>query len=131
MSTVIMWEQQLGAPYAVLLNATAAYCLDYDDSNAARVQRSTVSVILTALEEAEAIGNVTPNIRLIVLAIGYELALRFDMGFGPDGYDRRFHNTSVIWNYGAVVTTSKLRRLNKLVIEASSDSTLSKDSGST
>jgi len=49
-----------------------------------------VSFISTALEDVEAIKNVTPDI----LAIGYEVACHFDMGFGPYGYDILFHNTS-------------------------------------
>ncbi|KAF5549487.1 DUF453 domain-containing protein [Fusarium mexicanum] len=110
-------DKRFPAQYAAFLNAAYAHTLDFDDTHTGGIIHVGVTIMATALAEAESHPDLTLKDLLLAVAVGYEVSCRIAIALGVSSWHRGFHNTSVAGIFGAVATLSKLRHLDAKQIE--------------
>ncbi|KAF4966610.1 hypothetical protein FSARC_5730 [Fusarium sarcochroum] len=116
-NTVFGTEKRFPAQYAAFLNAAYAHTLDFDDTHTGGIIHVGVTIMATALAEAESHLDLTLKDLLLAVGVGYEVSCRIAIALGVSSWHRGFHNTSVAGIFGAVATLSKLRSLDAKQIE--------------
>jgi 2-methylcitrate dehydratase PrpD len=111
-STVVASAEQTSAPWAALLNGTAAHALEMDDVTSKSSLHPAVAVFPAALalaEEVEASAQ-----RLVTSAVvGYEVMMRVGNALNPaSAYRRGFHPTGVAGAFGAAAASASLLNLD-------------------
>lgn len=100
-------DLRLGAPWAAMINGTAAHALDFDDSeNVAFTHPSAVLVpaLLALGEETRATGA-----KLVAAyAVGYEVLIRIGQWAGIEHYKIGWHSTSTVAAFGAAAACGHL-----------------------
>lgn len=93
---------------AVLVNATLAHSLDFDDTHAAAIVHAAAPVIPAALGAAEMV-NASGAELLAAIVAGYEVALRLALAL-PAGahYERGFHPSATCGVFGAAAAASRI-----------------------
>jgi 2-methylcitrate dehydratase PrpD len=108
---VIGSGQRLAAPWAALVNGTAAHVLDYDDTFSPLSGHATavlVPALLAMGEEVEATGPAL----LDALVVGLEVLACVGRGVNPRHYQLGWHATSTIGAIGAAAGCARLLRLD-------------------
>jgi 2-methylcitrate dehydratase PrpD len=115
---------------AVLVNATLAHSLDFDDTHAAAIVHPGASVIPAALAAAEITGASGAE-TLTAIVAGYEVALRLALAL-PAGahYDRGFHPSATCGVFGAAASAARVFKLNESQTASAFGIALSQSAGS-
>lgn len=115
---------------AVLVNATLAHSLDFDDTHAAAIVHAGAPVIPAALAAAEITGASGAEVIAAVVA-GYEVALRLALAL-PAGahYDRGFHPSATCGVFGAAAAAACIFGLSAEQTASAFGIALSQSSGS-
>ncbi|MGO9930853.1 MAG: MmgE/PrpD family protein [Steroidobacteraceae bacterium] len=115
---------------AVLVNATLAHSLDFDDTHAAAIVHPGASIIPAALAAAE-MTDASGAETLTAIVAGYEVALRLALAL-PAGahYDRGFHPSATCGVFGAAASAARVFRLNESQTASAFGIALSQSAGS-
>jgi 2-methylcitrate dehydratase PrpD len=115
---------------AVLVNATLAHSLDFDDTHAAAIVHPGASVIPAALAAAE-MTNASGAEMLTAIVAGYEVALRLALAL-PAGahYQRGFHPSATCGVFGAAASAARVFKLDESKTAAAFGIALSQSAGS-
>jgi 2-methylcitrate dehydratase PrpD len=115
---------------AVLVNATLAHSLDFDDTHAAAIVHPGASVIPAALAAAEITGASGAE-TLTATVAGYEVALRLALAL-PAGahYDRGFHPSATCGVFGAAASAARVFKLDEAQTASAFGIALSQAAGS-
>jgi len=115
---------------AVLVNATLAHSLDFDDTHAAAIVHPAASVIPAALAAAEMTGASGAE-TLTAIVAGYEVALRLALAL-PAGahYGRGFHPSATCGVFGAAASAARVFKLNESQTASAFGIALSQSAGS-
>ena len=115
---------------AVLVNATLAHSLDFDDTHAAAIVHPGAPVIPAALAAAELVGASGAD-TLAAIVAGYEVALRLALAL-PAGahYDRGFHPSATCGAFGAAAAAARVFGLDTAATESAFGIALSQSAGS-
>jgi 2-methylcitrate dehydratase PrpD len=115
---------------AVLVNATLAHSLDFDDTHAAAIVHAGAPVIPAALAAAELV-NASGADTLAAIVAGYEVALRLALAL-PAGahYDRGFHPSATCGAFGAAAAAGRVMGLDAEAIASAFGIALSQSAGS-
>ena len=115
---------------AVLVNATLAHSLDFDDTHAAAIVHAGAPVIPAALAAAE-LMNASGADTLAAIVAGYEVALRLALAL-PAGahYDRGFHPSATCGAFGAAAAAGRVMGLDAEAIALAFGIALSQSAGS-
>src|SRR5688500_12890457 len=108
--TVIGSELRLAAPWAALVNGTAAHALDFDDNfDPAKAHASAVLVpgILALAEQDQASGRAC----LDAYIAGLQIMGRVGQGVNPAHRNRGWHATATVGAVGAAAACARLLRL--------------------
>jgi 2-methylcitrate dehydratase PrpD len=108
--TVIGFEARLAAPWAALVNGTAAHALDFDDNfDPAKAHASAVLVpaILALAEQEDASGRAC----LDAYIAGLQIMGRVGQGVNPAHRNRGWHATGTVGAIGAAAACAGLLRL--------------------
>lgn len=95
----------------VLINGAASHALDYDDVNRDLHGHPTVCVAPASLGVAELL-SASGRDALVAHVIGTEISCRIGYMAGDDHYERGFHATGTLGNFGAAAAAGKLMGLN-------------------
>jgi 2-methylcitrate dehydratase PrpD len=98
---------------AVLVNATLAHSLDFDDTHAAAIVHPAASIVPAALAAAE-MTDASGAETLTAIVAGYEVALRLALEL-PAGahYHRGFHPSATCGVFGAAASAARVFGLNE------------------
>jgi 2-methylcitrate dehydratase PrpD len=110
-STAILQSARLPAPWAALVNGTAAHALDFDDNfDPAKAHASAVLVpaILALAEQEGASGRAC----LDAYIAGLQILGRVGQGVNPAHRNRGWHATATIGAVGAAAACARLLRLD-------------------
>ena len=110
-STAILQGARLPAPWAALVNGTAAHALDFDDNfDPAKAHASAVLVpaILALAEQEEAGGRAC----LDAYVAGLQILGRVGQGVNPIHRNRGWHATATVGAVGAAAACARLLRLD-------------------
>lgn len=115
---------------AVLINATLAHSLDFDDTHAAAIVHPGAPVIPAALAAAELV-SASGEDTLAAIVAGYEIALRLALAL-PAGahYDRGFHPSATCGAFGAAAAAARVFGLDAAATESAFGIALSQSAGS-
>jgi 2-methylcitrate dehydratase PrpD len=115
---------------AVLVNATLAHSLDFDDTHAAAIVHAGAPVIPAALAAAEMTGSSGAEVIAAIVG-GYEVALRLALAL-PAGahYDRGFHPSATCGVFGAAAAAARVFGLSAEQTASAFGIALSQSSGS-
>ena len=108
--TAIGSDQRLAAPWAALVNGTAAHALDFDDNfDPAKAHASAVLVpaILALAEQESASGRAC----LDAYIAGLQIMGRVGQGVNPAHRNRGWHATATVGAIGAAAACARLLRL--------------------
>ena len=108
--SVVGRRDQVAAPWAAFVNATAAHCLEFDDAHAHTSVQAGASIVPTALALAEA--RDAPDALLEAVVAGYEVALTLGTWLAPSHKARGFHPSSTLTTVGAAAAASRLLQLS-------------------
>lgn len=130
--TVMMkGDAKLPAHYAALLNAAFGHSMDFDDTYSPGTLHAGVSVIPTAMAQAELLGDDhSTDDFLIAIVVGYEIVCRLGRETGREAYARGFHNTSTCGIFGAMAAIAVLKHLSAETVEMAFGIAGSKAAGS-
>jgi 2-methylcitrate dehydratase PrpD len=105
--TVIGAADKLGAPWAALVNGTAAHALDFDDNfDPAKAHASAVLVpAILALAEQEGTSG---RACLDAYVVGLQIMGRVGQGVNPAHRNRGWHATSTVGALGAAAACARL-----------------------
>jgi 2-methylcitrate dehydratase PrpD len=104
--------------YAGLLNATFSHSLDFDDTYIDGTLHSGCTAVSATLTQAEVrASEVSTELFMLAIAVGYEVTCRIGRELGFEAYHRGFHNTSTAGIFGAVAAIAVLKQLPAQVIE--------------
>ena len=111
-STVIGAKVRLAAPWAALVNGTAAHALDFDDNfDPAKAHASAVLVpAILALAEQEAASG---RDCLDAYIAGLQIMGRVGQGVNPAHRNRGWHATATVGAIGAAAACARLLRLSE------------------
>ncbi len=119
-----------GPAGAVLINATLAHSLDFDDTHAAAIVHAAAPIVPAALGAAGLNGASGADVVTAIVA-GYEVALRIALALPPGGhYDRGFHPSATCGVFGAAAAASRVLRLNAAATASAFGIALSQSAGS-
>lgn len=110
--TVIGADIRLAAPWAALVNGTAAHALDFDDNfDPAKAHASAVLVpaILALAEQEEASGLACIDAYIA----GLQIMGRVGQGLNPAHRNRGWHATATVGAVGAAAACARLLRLGE------------------
>ena len=96
---------------AALINGAASHALDYDDVNRDLHGHPTVCVAPASLGVAELLGA-SGRDALVAHIIGTEISCRIGLMAGEDHYERGFHATGTLGNFGAAAAAARLMGLD-------------------
>lgn len=115
---------------AVLVNATLAHSLDFDDTHAVAVVHPGAPVIPAAITAGEMVGASGAEVLAGIVA-GYEVALRLALAL-PAGahYDRGFHPSATCGAFGAAAAAARVFGLDAARMESALGIALSQCAGS-
>lgn len=115
---------------AVLVNATLAHSLDFDDTHAAAIVHPGASIIPAALAAAE-MTDASGAETLAAIVAGYEVALRLALAL-PAGahYERGFHPSATCGVFGAAASAARVFKLNESKTASAFGIALSQSAGS-
>lgn len=115
---------------AVLINATLAHSLDFDDTHAVAVVHPGAPVIPAAITAGEMVGASGAEVLAGIVA-GYEVALRLALAL-PAGahYDRGFHPSATCGAFGAAAAAARVFGLDAARMESALGIALSQCAGS-
>lgn len=124
-------DDRLPPQFAALLNAAFGHSMDFDDTYAPGSLHAGVTIIATALSQAEVLGD-SCSIEdfQLAIAVGYEIICRLGREMGREAYARGFHNTSTCGIFGAVSTIAIMKHLPQQTIEMAFGIAGSKAAGS-
>jgi 2-methylcitrate dehydratase PrpD len=110
-STAILQGARLPAPWAALVNGTAAHALDFDDNfDPAKAHASAVLVpAILALAEQEGAGG---RACLDAYTAGLQILGRVGQGVNPVHRNRGWHATATVGAIGAAAASARLLRLD-------------------
>jgi len=110
-STAILQGARLPAPWAALVNGTAAHALDFDDNfDPAKAHASAVLVpAILALAEQERAGG---RACLDAYVAGLQILGRVGQGVNPAHRNRGWHATATVGAIGAAAASARLLRLD-------------------
>jgi len=119
-----------GPAGAVLVNATLAHSLDFDDTHAQSIVHAAAPIIPAALAAAEVSGASGADVVAGIIA-GYEVAIRIALALpAGDHYDRGFHPSATCGAFGAVAATARVLGLDAETTASAFGIVLSQTSGS-
>jgi 2-methylcitrate dehydratase PrpD len=134
-ATIWGTTHKVSAPEAALVNGTMSHALDYDDMN--RPMLGHPSIVLVPALFAVGEKMKLPGRKLLeAYILGLEVMAKLGKIFGPAGYEKSWHATSVLGVLGSCASTSYLLRLshqqtlNAIGIAASEASGIKKNFGS-
>lgn len=115
---------------AVLINATLAHSLDFDDTHAAAIVHPGAPVIPAALGAAAMSGADGATV-IAAIAAGYEVALRLALAL-PAGahYERGFHPSATCGSFGAMAAVARVFGLSPAEMASGFGIVLSQTAGS-
>jgi 2-methylcitrate dehydratase PrpD len=99
------------APWAALINGTAAHALDYDDYESAGVTHASavlVPALLALADDRKSSGSEVLDAYLV----GFEMLVRMGEGVNMSHYGAGWHATSTIGALGAAAACGRLLHLN-------------------
>jgi 2-methylcitrate dehydratase PrpD len=105
--------QRLAAPWAALVNGTAAHVLDYDDTFGPLSGHATAVLVPAVLALGEEVGATGPAL-LDALVVGLEVLACVGRGVNPRHYRLGWHATSTIGAIGAAACCARLLRLDAM-----------------
>jgi 2-methylcitrate dehydratase PrpD len=108
--TAVGFKERLAAPWAALVNGTAAHALDFDDNfDPAKAHASAVLVpaILALAEQEDASGRAC----LGAFVAGLQIMGRVGQGVNPAHRNRGWHATGTVGAIGAAAACARLLRL--------------------
>jgi len=110
-STALLQGARLPAPWAALVNGTAAHALDFDDNfDPAKAHASAVLVpAILALAEQEGAGG---RACLDAYVAGLQILGRVGQGVNPVHRNRGWHATATVGAIGAAAACARLLRLD-------------------
>jgi 2-methylcitrate dehydratase PrpD len=110
-ATVVGQPRSLPAPYAALVNGTAAHALDFDDNYHPLAGHATavLAPALLALAEERGAGG---SAVLDAYAVGLEVIRHVGDGVNLQHYERGWHSTSTVGAIGAAAACARLMRLD-------------------
>lgn len=110
-ATAILQGARLPAPWAALVNGTAAHALDFDDNfDPAKAHASAVLVpAILALAEQEGAGG---RACLDAYIAGLQILGRVGQGVNPAHRNRGWHATATVGAIGAAAASARLLRLD-------------------
>lgn len=123
-------KQSYSPAGAVLINATLAHSLDFDDTHAAAIVHAAAPVIPAALAAAEMV-NANGADLLAAIVAGYEVALRLALAL-PAGahYERGFHPSATCGVFGAAAAAARIFDLDAEKVANAFGIALSQSAGS-
>ncbi len=110
-STVIAQAKALPAPWAALVNGTAAHALDFNawtDPSASFTPSGVLTAVLAMAEEQNRDGAAVMD----ALIVGMEVAMRIGEALNLDHYHRGWHTTATIDTIGAAAGCARLLALD-------------------
>jgi 2-methylcitrate dehydratase PrpD len=110
--SVVGRRENLAAPWAAFVNATAAHCLEFDDAHADSSVQPGAAIVPTVLALAEAQEAPRPPFLEAVVA-GYEVALTLGSWLAPSHKRLGFHPSSTLTTVGAAAAACRLLRLSR------------------
>ncbi|MEM2104802.1 MAG: MmgE/PrpD family protein [Candidatus Bathyarchaeia archaeon] len=113
-STIWYWGNKLPAPNVVMVNATMAHALDYDDVAKAPLHPGVIAVT-SAIAAAELKGNVSGKelITAIVLSADFMCRIVYATRLGAELIKRGWHATTVIGFLAAAGAAGKILKLDE------------------
>lgn len=109
--TVVGQAAKLSAPWAALVNGTAAHALDFDDNHDPAKAHATAVLVpaLLALGEQE---NATGADLIDAYIAGLQIMGRVGQGVNPFHRNRGWHGTATVGAIGAAAGCARLLKLN-------------------
>lgn len=101
------------APWAALLNGTAAHAIDFDDGENVAFTHAS-AVLVPALLALGCERRRSGAELLDAYAAGYDVLIRFGQWIGLDHYRRGWHSTSTVGAVGAAAACARLLELNAI-----------------
>jgi 2-methylcitrate dehydratase PrpD len=115
---------------AVLLNASFAHSLDFDDTHAAAIVHAAAPIVPAALGAAGIVGASGAD-TLAGIVAGYEAALRIALALPPAAhYERGFHPSSTCGAFGAAAAAGRVLGLDAKTTASAFGIALSQAAGS-
>ncbi|HEY1858421.1 MmgE/PrpD family protein [Acidocella sp.] len=115
---------------AVLLNATLAHSLDFDDTHAAAIVHAAAPIVPAALGAAGIVGASGAD-TLVGIVAGYEAALRIARALPPGAhYERGFHPSATCGAFGAAAAAARVLGLDAAATASAFGIALSQAAGS-
>ena len=115
---------------AVLLNATLAHSLDFDDTHAAAIVHAAAPIVPAALGAAGIVGASGAD-TLVGIVAGYEAALRIALALPPGAhYARGFHPSATCGAFGAAAAAARVLGLDSAATASAFGIALSQAAGS-
>jgi 2-methylcitrate dehydratase PrpD len=115
---------------AVLLNATLAHSLDFDDTHAAAIVHAAAPIVPAALGAAGIVGASGAD-TLVGIVAGYEAALRIALALPPGAhYERGFHPSATCGAFGAAAAAARVLGLDAAATACAFGIALSQAAGS-
>jgi 2-methylcitrate dehydratase PrpD len=110
-ATIVGCSNKLAAPWAALVNGTAAHALDFDDEFLPALTHAS-AVLAPALLALGEERNSTGASILDAYIVGIELQAALGRGLNRSHYDMGWHATSTIGTIGAAGACARLMGLN-------------------
>jgi 2-methylcitrate dehydratase PrpD len=115
-ATLVGRAESAAAPWAALVNGTAAHALDFDDYDPAAIAHASAVIVPALLAVAEA-RNLSGHALLDAYIVGFEILARVGQAVNPGHYARGWHATSTIGTLAAAVACGRLLRLDAGTME--------------
>lgn len=110
-ATAIGFEDRLAAPWAALINGTAAHALDFDDNFDPAKAHATAVLAPAILAIAEQ-GGASGRACIDAYVAGLQILGRVGQGVNPVHRNRGWHATATVGAIGAAAACARLLRLD-------------------
>lgn len=110
-ATLVGRVESAAAPWAALVNGTAAHALDFDDYDPAAIAHVSAVIVPALLAVAET-RDLSGHALLDAYIVGFEILARVGQAVNPEHYARGWHATSTIGALGAAVACARLLKLD-------------------
>ena len=111
-STLIGSKTKVGAPSAVLANATLAHGLDFDDTREDAIVHTGCVAVPTSLAVGEAVGA-SGRAVLEAIVAGVEVMCRVGLAVPGRFHARHYHPTSLAGSFAAAAVAGRLHGLTE------------------
>ena len=111
-STLLGAGARVGAPSAVLANATLAHGLDFDDTREDAIVHTGCVAVTAALAAAEAAGA-SGREALTASIAAVEVMCRIGLAVPGAFHARHFHPTAITASFAAAAAAARIRRLSE------------------